>query len=235
VVLFRASKALMKRKMNGVYLVKIINKLPKSNPNLHVELLGNNWNLMKEPRNVLSAILLSTPLMIVATFISIGIIKIFNTISLSDFGIKPDEISITINLSSIFLLVLLLVIHELIHLIFIPNFVKSNKTYIGFTWFGAFVLTEEEISKSRFIIISIAPFVIISMIFPLILSVFGLLTTTLKLLIILNSLGSSLDLLNLFLITQVPKNATLKCNGPNTYWKVKQINKKNEENKNPLY
>ena len=76
--------------MNGVDMVKIINKLPKSNPNVHVDLLGNNWNLMKEPRNVLSAILLSTPLMIVATFISIGIIKIFNTISLSDFGIKPD-------------------------------------------------------------------------------------------------------------------------------------------------
>ncbi|MGF9979652.1 hypothetical protein ABE042_01680 [Viridibacillus arvi] len=60
---------------------------------------------------------------------------------------------------------------------------------------------------------------------PLILSAFGLLTTTLKFLIILNSMASSVDILNLLLIIkQVPKNAILKSNGPNTYWKNVQMN-----------
>ncbi|MGE7910544.1 DUF3267 domain-containing protein [Lysinibacillus xylanilyticus] len=97
---------------------------------------------------------------------------------------------------------------------------KSEKTSVGLTLFGAFVMTEEKISKPRYTFITIAPFIIISVIFPLILSICGLLTTTIKFLIILNSMGSSVDLLNvLLIIKQVPKNATLTSNGANTYWK----------------
>ncbi|GIN84471.1 hypothetical protein J6TS2_08570 [Heyndrickxia sporothermodurans] len=207
--------------------MKILNKLPKSNPRLHLELIKDRWIPLKEPKNLTSAILLSIPFMIVAAIISLGIINIVSYISLRDFGLSLDGISITINLSGIFWLVFLLILHELFHLIFIPKFISSEKTYVGFTMFGGFVITEEEISKSRYICITIAPFLIISIIMPLILSVFGLLTTTFKFLIILNSMASSVDLLNLLLIIkQVPKNATLKSNGPNTYWKSVQMNKK---------
>lgn len=200
--------------------MKILNKLPKGNPNLHVDLIKNGWIPMKEPKNLTSAILLSIPLMIVASMISIGVINIFSSISLRDFGFTSGGISITINLSVIFGIVLLLIIHELLHLIFIPNFFRSEKTSVGLTLFGGFVITEEEISRSRYMLITIAPFMIISIIFPLVISAFGLLTTTIKFLIILNSMGSSVDLLNLLLILkQVPKNATLKSNGSNTYWK----------------
>ncbi|SDH86354.1 DUF3267 domain-containing protein [Alteribacillus bidgolensis] len=144
----------------------------------------------------------------------------------------PDKISIIINLEIVFLLVLLLLFHELLHLIFIPHFIKSEKTYAGLTLFGGFVITEEEISKARYIVITIAPFMIISIIFPLILSVFGLLTTTLKFLIILNAMASSVDMLNMFLIIkQVPKNATLKSNGPDTYWKNAQRNEEYKFNR----
>lgn len=206
--------------MKGVNWMKISNKLPKSNPSVHLELIKNRWIPLKEPKHLTSAILLSIPLMIVAAIISIGVINIFSSISLSDFGLTPDAISITINLSSIFWLILLLILHELLHLIFIPNFTKSKKTYIGLTLFGGFVLTEEEISKSRYLFITIAPFVIISIILPLVLGLLGLLTTTLKFLIILNAMASSVDLLNLLLIIkQVPKNAFIKGNGLNTYWK----------------
>ncbi|MFJ9384073.1 DUF3267 domain-containing protein [Peribacillus sp. NPDC101481] len=200
--------------------MKIVNKLPKSNQRLHLDLIKNGWVPMKEPKNLISAILLSIPLMIVAAIISIGIINIFSNISLSDFGLTSSSISITINLGIIFLLVFLLILHELLHLIFIPNFIKSEKTYVGLTLFGGFVITEEEILKSRYIFITIAPYMIISIIFPLILGVFGLLTPPLKFLIILNSMASSVDILNLLLIIkQVPNNAILKSNGPYTYWK----------------
>jgi hypothetical protein len=38
-------------------------------------------------------------------------------------------------------------------------------------------------------------------------------------------MASSVDILNLLLIIkQVPKNATLKGNGPDTYWKNTQMN-----------
>lgn len=203
--------------------MKLRKKLPQSDPNLHVELINNGWIPMKEPKNLISAILLSIPLMIVASMISIGVINIFSSISLNDFGFSSGVITITINFSIILWLALLMIIHELLHLMFIPNFMKSEKTFVGLTLFGAFVITEEEISKSRYIFITVAPFIILSIILPLILSVVGLLTTTLKFLVILNAMGSSVDLLNLLLIMkQVPKNATLTCNGPNTYWKKDQ-------------
>ncbi|MFJ7362542.1 DUF3267 domain-containing protein [Peribacillus frigoritolerans] len=215
--------------------MKILNKLPKSNPSIHFDLIKNGWVPMKEPKNLIRASLLSIPLMIVDAIISIGVINIFSSISLSDFGMTSDSISITINVAIIFLLVLLLILHEFLHLIFIPNFIKSEKIYVGLTLLGGFVITEEEISKSRYIFITIAPFMIISIILPLILSVFGLLTTTLKFLIILNAMASSVDMLNfLLIIKQVPKNATLKNNGPDTYWKNIQINEKSKYNDSPL-
>ncbi|MFJ8513341.1 DUF3267 domain-containing protein [Lysinibacillus xylanilyticus] len=200
--------------------MKLLYKLPKSKPNLHLDLIKNGWIPMKEPKNLISAILLSIPLMIVASMISIGVINIFSSISWRDFGLTSGGISININLSVILGIVFLLIIHELLHLMFIPNFMKSEKTSVGLTLFGAFVMTEEKISKSRYMFITIAPFMIISVIFPFILSICGLLTTTIKFLIILNSMGSSVDLLNVLLIMkQVPKNATLTSNGANTYWK----------------
>ena len=211
----------------GLDLMKILRKIPNHDPSMHLELVNNKWIPMKEPKNLISAILVSIPLMIIAASISIGIINVFSSIPLSYFGLKPDGITFTINLSIFLWLFLLIVMHELIHLILIPNFVKSEKTYIGFTLFGGFVITEEEISKSRYILITIAPFVIISIILPLVLGSLGLLTVTLKFLIIVNAMASSVDLLNLLLIIkQVPKNAILKNNGPNTYWKNTQMKEK---------
>ena len=186
--------------MFGGVLMKIHNKLPQSNQSLYLDLINNGWVPMKEPKNLISAILLSIPFMISAPIISIMIIKIFSFISLNDFGLTSNSISITINLGIIFWLVLLLILHEFLHLIFIPNFIKSEKTYVGLTLFGGFVVTEEEILKSRYIFITIAPFMIISILLPFILGLSGLLTPTLKFLIILNSMASSVDLLNLFLI-----------------------------------
>lgn len=207
--------------------MKLLNKLPQSNPNLHIELTKNNWILLKEPRNIVSTILFSLPFMILATLLSGAIMNIFSSFSFYDFGLTPDGINITINISMnivnlglIVCLVLLVVIHEFIHLLFIPNFIKSKNTYAGFTWVGAFVITEDEIPKARYIIITPAPFVIISIVLPLLLGALGILTTPIKFLILLNAMASSVDLLLfLFIITQVPRNASLRSNGTNTYWK----------------
>jgi hypothetical protein len=185
-----------------------------------MDLINNGWVPLKEPKNVISAIFLSIPFMIFAPIISIMIISIFSFLSLNEFGLTSNSISININIGIIFGLFLLLMLHELLHLIFIPNFSKSKKTYVGVTLFGGFVATEEEILKSRYIFITIAPFIIISIILPFILGFLGLLTPTLKFLIILNSMASSVDLFNLLLIIkQVPNHTILKNNGPYTYWK----------------
>ena len=68
--------------------------------------------------------------------------------------------------------------------------------------------------------ILIAPFVFLSVILNMILGVLGLYNILLMVVIILNSIGSSVDILGLTLILlHVPKGAYLTMNGLRTYWK----------------
>lgn len=187
-----------------------------------MELIENGWVQLREPGSLAVSFLLSIPFMIINTLITIGAVSIYSTISFEEFGFTPDAFTITINLGVILIIILIIVLHELIHLLFIPNFIRSDKTYVGLIWLGGFVATEEVITKSRYIIIAIAPFVIISLIAPLILGAFGLLTTLVKLFMLLNALASSVDILNLLIILkQVPGNSVLRQNGSKTYWKVR--------------
>ncbi len=200
--------------------MKFKKRLPEFNESLHKEIVNSGWITLKEPRSLVSTIILSIPLMVINLFIAIVVIGIFSTFSFKEFGFTPDSFSVTINLGVIIALVLVVIFHELLHLFFIPKFISSAKTYVGLTIFGGFVVTEEEIAKSRYILITIAPFLIGSIILPLMLGVFGLLTPAVKLLVLLNAMASSVDILNLLLvIMQVPRNAILKNNGPKTYWK----------------
>ena len=111
-------------------------------------------------------------------------------------------------------------IHEWFHMIFIPKFIKSDKTYWGITLNGGFVATTEKISKIRFIIISIMPYFILSIALPIILGVTNLLNSFIMILIIVNAMASSVDILNLFLILyQLPKHSYIINNGFETYFK----------------
>lgn len=203
--------------------MKIIKRsqLPKFSKKSHQELVNSGWVPLREPGSIAVAIILSIPFMVTNLFISVMFIRTFSTISLEEFGFTPDAFSITINLGVIFALIILIIIHELLHLIFIPNFINSTKTYVGLAVFGGFVFTEEEIGKSRFILITVAPFLLGSIILPIILGIFGILLPPLKLLILLNAMASSVDILTLVLIVkQVPNKAMLKNKGLKTYWKT---------------
>jgi hypothetical protein len=201
--------------------MKIRFRLPKFDDDSHVALIERGWIPLREPANLAVAILLSIPLMVIAALISVGIISGVSTVSFEEFGFTLGSFSVTIDLRIILAIILFVVSYELLHLIFIPNFPKSRRTFLGLSLLGGSVITEEEISKSRYVLVTIAPFVIISTILPVMLGVFGLLTSTVKFLIILNAMASSVDILNLLLIIkQVPKNAILRNSGPRTYWKT---------------
>ncbi|MCA1029726.1 DUF3267 domain-containing protein [Bacillus timonensis] len=204
--------------------MKIVGKIPKPDEGLHEELVKNHWTPMAEPTNVLTATLLSIPFMVLNGLISLGAIYVFSTISLEEYGLTSDSFILTINIGMIFLLYLLVIVHEFLHFIFIPGFLKSSKTKLGLTWFGGFVITEEKLSKSRYILITVAPYFILSILLPLVLGFLGLLTPTLKVLILLNALASSVDMLNLVLISkQVPSIGRIISNGPRSYWKSDEV------------
>ena len=165
--------------------------------------------------------------MILNVFVSIGLLYIFSPFSLTDLIIfSPEEISLSLQLPHPIILIGLLLLHELIHAIFIPNFLSSNKTALGITYFGGFVYSEDVISKKRFILSLLAPFVLLSIILPGILDALGLLNPTSSLFIqtfyfiLLNAAGSCVDVFSVILIlTQAPADSYLTCNGMKTYWK----------------
>ncbi|MFF2449549.1 DUF3267 domain-containing protein [Neobacillus sp. NPDC058068] len=201
--------------------------MPKFNEQTHIELLNSAWNPLKEPKTLPSAIILSVPFMYLNMLISIGIIYFFSDFSINNTFFTGDAITLTIHLDVIIGLIigvfLMLIIHEFFHLIFIPNFIKSKDTYMGLTFFGGYVHTEQSLTKARFLLISIAPFAILSILAPLILGVFGQLTGSMIFFIILNSMGASVDILGFMLVlVQVPKDAVIRNNGTRTYWKVER-------------
>ncbi|WHY78611.1 DUF3267 domain-containing protein [Neobacillus sp. WH10] len=206
----------------GGDFIKFSNKIPKFNEQTHTVLMNDGWMPLKEPKSLTNAMLLSMPFMVINALLSIGIIYFFSTFSIKQFTFfTGDSISITIDLSLIIVLLLVLIVHEFFHLIFIPNFLKSKDIIIGITFLGAFVHTEQTLTKARFILISVAPFLILSILFPLILCILGVLTGKMLFFILINSLGASLDILGLFLVLfQVPKKAVIKSNGTSTYWKL---------------
>lgn len=199
----------------------IRNRFPRVDSERHQYLLDNQWTLVKGPKSIALTILLSIPLMFLNAFIAFWIIRTFDSITFEEFGIGSDSVDIPFNLVYLLGFVLILIIsHELMHLIFMPNFIKSKKTYIGLTLFGGYVYSEEIVTKIRFIIMIIAPFFIISIILPIILSFFGLLTTFIKLIVLANAASSSVDILCLILILiYVPSGASLANNGSKGYWK----------------
>lgn len=168
--------------------------------------------------------LAAVPLMILSALPSFKILDIFSPFSLADFGITPSQISVTIDLQDLVYFVglsaVIIFTHELLHLAFVPGFLTSDKAFLGITYFGGFAYSEEVLSKSRFILVLLAPFVIISIILPGILGALDLLSPLVKFMILLSAMGSGVDMLALVLVlTQVPAGAYLTCNGMRTYWK----------------
>ncbi len=201
--------------------MKYAKNIPQTDLNLSASLIADGWIKIKEAPNLFIAFLLSIPFMVINALICYLIINQLDrsfAVAIQDF-IFSGSWSFTIRFDYIIYIYLTILLHELIHLLFIPNFYKSDKTYLGIKLWGGFVFTTETISKSRFILITIAPFLIISVILPVILEISGLLSGFVVFLVFLNALASSVDLLNAFIVTvQTPGGSIIVNNGFETYY-----------------
>jgi len=200
--------------------IKIKYGLPKANEDNEKLLLEAGWKRLKEPKRFSGQIAFSIPFMVINFIISQFIVGI--TASNKTFSFSFSSfIELLIALLTLLLIsVILMVSHELLHLIFVPNFTKSDKTHVGYTWFCAYVYSEEVLSKGRACLIYIAPFVLLSIIFNFSLGLLGLYSIPTLIFLMLNSIGSSVDMLGLTLILfQVPKGGKVVSNGIYTYYK----------------
>ncbi|WP_251860091.1 DUF3267 domain-containing protein [Clostridium sp. Marseille-Q2269] len=204
--------------------MKYTRKIPSTDKSLSKKLISEGWTKLKEPSNLIMATLFSIPFMLINGAISIAILLYLYTPLKQFFNNGQGfKISLKINLFTLIYVVIIfmfMMIHEFIHALFIPNVLKSDKTYWGINGFYGFVYTTEKIRKGRFIIISIMPFVLLSVILPFILNVFGWLNDFTTLLCLINSMGSCVDCLNIFMVAmQVPKGSYVINNGLETYFK----------------
>lgn len=193
-------------------------------------LMADGWRKLNAPGSTAIAILMSVPLMLLSFIIVAGIVMLVAPASLSqltDFfsSLFTGSFSIEIKLLDILLgalsLALLMLVHELLHLVFIRGFLRSGKTYLGIMYAGFYVVTEEVLTRQRFIIISLAPFIVLSVLLPIALGATGMLSPGLIILALLNAIGSSVDLLGLLqVIRQTPPGAGILCIGMDTYWKA---------------
>jgi hypothetical protein len=207
--------------------MKYTKKMPLTDRALSDALISTGWEKIKEPSNIRLATLLSVPFMIINAIIFMGIAfylypplkEFLNSLN------SNDGFNITLNIKFITLLYipiifLFMIIHEFTHACFIPNFLKSDKTYWAINAFYGFVCTTEKIKKSRYIIISIMPFVLLSIILPLILSILGWLNEFILFLCLINAMGSCVDCLTICIVlSQVPNGSYIINNGFETYFK----------------
>lgn len=205
--------------------MRYIKKIPSSNNELSKKLMSEGWKEIKEPSNLGIATLLSIPFIFINGIIFMAImLYLYHPLKEFLYGNNSGfSISFTINLFTIIYIAIIfmfMVLHEFIHMCFIPNFLKSDNIYWGINGFFGFVYTTEKIKKSRFLIISIMPFILLSVILPFILNVIGLLNEFTIFLCLINAIGSCVDCLNIFIVgIQVPNGSCIVNNGFKTYFK----------------
>lgn len=204
--------------------MQYIKKIPIINKDLSNQLLSKGWKRLKEPSNLFISILISIPFMFINAIIFTAFLSyLYSPLKeLLRSGQAPC-FSFTINLFSLIHIIFIfafMTLHEFIHAFFIPNGIKSEKTYWGINGFFAFVFTTEKIKKNRFIIISIMPFILLSVMLPIIAYSLDLLNGYIIVLCLINAMGSSVDILNICLIAfQVPNGSYIMNNGFETYFK----------------
>lgn len=202
--------------------MKYAKRIPPVDEELKASLLGSGWVEIKGPSTLLSAILFSIPFMLFNVFTSFMIIYLLEpNLGQTILSFFPSgEWSLTIRFDYVIYLYLTVLIHELIHLVLIPGFLSSDKTLFGIKPWGGFVYTSEIINKKRFLLISVAPFIVISLILPFILSIGGFLNSFIIFLVLLNALASSVDIMNAFVFSiQVPGKAMIINNGFESYYR----------------
>lgn len=204
--------------------MKFTNKLPSTDKDLSERLIKDGWTKLKEPSNLIMATILSLPFMLINLFVYLALMFIIYP-PFKEFLLNQNaSFSFTIKLLPIIILIvgcfIIMTVHELIHAIFIPGVLNSNKTFWGITGLYGFVFTTEKLKKGRFILISIMPFILLSIVLPIILSLFGWLNNYIVILCLLNAGGASVDFLNVFIVlTQVSNHSFIINNGFETYHK----------------
>ena len=120
-------------------------------------------------------------------------------------------------IKNLHLLIMIIPLHELLHVLLLPD---KNKAIVGISIKKGifYVTTDEAIRKSRFLLISLAPLIFLTII-PLISLIFYKINILAHIALI-NMLASGIDLKTFFYIMKQPKGSVFRLNGSDLYSKV---------------
>lgn len=184
---------------------RISKEIPQ-NENFHP--IENGWNLINEPKTLNKYTFSSVPISLIIAYI----IKI---IALS-YGIN-----INITFRSLFYLLILFVVHELIHAISLMGALKSDVITFGIIPKNLTFYTyyDDELSKSQLLFSLSLPFLVITVLPVIMLCLLGIGNSFIIELSILNSLVSSIDILQFIIILfKTPNNCRIRSKGIKNYW-----------------
>jgi hypothetical protein len=202
--------------------MKFIKKIPAADPERDCELKQDGWTRLKEPKTMTAAILCALPIGFV---LGAAVILLAHALDPSLFQfLKDGAFTFSINIGALLLyiaaLLVFMLLHEFVHAVFLPGFIKSDKAFWGFNGAAAFVYTTAPIKKARFIVISLMPLLLLSFVLPALLAPLGWMSGLVVFLCAVNAFGSCVDVFNILLVVfQVPRGYTLINNGFYTYYK----------------
>jgi len=203
--------------------MKYVKNLPGTDEGLSQALRDKSWTMIKEPRRVTSLMMAALPFALLNAWIYLFLLANLNPEGGLHLRTETFSFSISINFIEIILglaaCYMFMVLHEFIHALLIPNAFQSDKTVWGLNAMYGFVSTREAMKKGRFLLISILPFVCLSLILPVILHLTGHLSGFMIFLCLINALGSCVDVMNIVLVAfQVPRGRWVITNGFETYY-----------------
>lgn len=172
----------------------------------------DGWTLVKEPRPWITYWVLGLPVGLALLIGTAGIMARYTSIELE--ALDPRAFLV--------LVVALIPAHECVHMLFLPDRGRSRATIVG-VWPAhliAYVQFCNPWTRREALRCLGAPFVVLSVV-PLACGIVcHIESPALGAIILSNAVGSSIDVLSLFLIAiRVPAGALLWDHGPKTYWR----------------
>ncbi len=172
------------------------------------------WRPLREPRRIVFFLALALPLGLLA---ALGFLLLAVVLRPSqEFVIAPDDVSLLLAL------LLLVPLHEGCHALVVPGSLTSPNLIVG-VWpkaVAGYVHYEGELGRSRFLLVTLCPFLVLSAVALAAARLFPAAEQFWLTLGLLNALGSGGDLLGaLLVLSQVPRDARLRNQGMDTYWR----------------
>jgi len=181
---------------------------PPINENINL----SECNLLKEPKSLIVTQIVTLPIGLICVGLIFFILHYFKGINLPKFGVEY-----------ILAYFLMIPLHEMIHALCYPGGLLSKDTVIG-CWPDMFIFyayNSRVLKRNRYLLVYIAPFIVLSIIPTIIMLFLDFKSDLLLLIVLFNALGSCVDIFSCVLILlQVPKEGLVVNSEEKTYWKV---------------